>query len=187
MSLAAPSPSGTAGSAGAAPPSAPEQPASEACPLCGAPLHPEQEWCLNCGAAARTRLAASPAWRGPIVTLVVVLILCLGVLAGSLVKLAGGSRAPTTQTTTVTTATATATSTVQNGLLPQTTVPPTATTRSSTQPRSGSTPTTTTPPTGITTVPAIKPKAKGPLGGINPNHLKQSIAEQLRKLGLTGK
>jgi len=41
-------------------------PIGEACPLCGAPLHPEQAWCLSCGAAARTRLAAAPGWRGPI-------------------------------------------------------------------------------------------------------------------------
>ena len=63
-----------------------------ACPLCGAPLHAAQDWCLRCGAAARTRLAASPElegrrsrrsrwWR----------VLSLGVLAAALVKLAGGS------------------------------------------------------------------------------------------------
>ena len=46
-------------------PTAAPPPADEACPLCGAPLAPEQEWCLRCGAAARTRLAASPAWKTP--------------------------------------------------------------------------------------------------------------------------
>jgi hypothetical protein len=74
----------------------------ESCPLCGAPLHLEQEWCLSCGAAARTRLAASPGWRAPIIALVVVIVLCLGVLAGALVKLAGGSTPPPATTTTVT-------------------------------------------------------------------------------------
>lgn len=82
-------------------------PSGEACPLCGAPLHPEQEWCLRCGAAARTRLAASPRWKGPIVTLAVVVALSLAVLAAALVKLAGGSGTATT-TTTVTTRSAAA-------------------------------------------------------------------------------
>jgi hypothetical protein len=66
----------------------------EACPLCGAPLHPQQEWCLRCGAAARTRLAPAPNWRLPLVALAVVIVLALGVLAAALVKLAG-SESPT--------------------------------------------------------------------------------------------
>jgi hypothetical protein len=87
------------------PASAPGRPA-EACPLCGAPLAPEQEWCLRCGAAARTRLAAAPNWRGPIVAVAVLAALALGVLAASLVKLAGDSGpAPAASTTTVTTTT----------------------------------------------------------------------------------
>jgi hypothetical protein len=64
---------------------------SEVCPLCGASLGPEQDWCLRCGAAARTRLAASPRWRAPVIALAVVAALALGVLAASLVKLAGDS------------------------------------------------------------------------------------------------
>jgi predicted nucleic acid-binding Zn ribbon protein len=61
----------------------------ELCPLCGAPLKPEQSWCLRCGAAARTRLAAQPKWKALVVALVVVVVLSLGVLAAALVKLAG--------------------------------------------------------------------------------------------------
>jgi hypothetical protein len=77
----------------------------EACPLCGAPLDPEQDWCLNCGAAARTRLAATPNWRAPAATVAVIAVLALGVLAAALVKLAGGSGSSTAPpvTTTVTT------------------------------------------------------------------------------------
>ncbi|MBA3808295.1 MAG: hypothetical protein H0X28_07865, partial [Solirubrobacterales bacterium] len=59
----------------------------EVCPLCGAPLHPEQEWCLRCGAAARTRLAASPNWKAPLLGALLVAVLSLGVLAAALVKL----------------------------------------------------------------------------------------------------
>jgi uncharacterized OB-fold protein len=62
----------------------------EVCPLCGAALAPEQDWCLHCGAAARTRLAASPRWRAPVIALVVITALALAVLAAALVKLAGG-------------------------------------------------------------------------------------------------
>jgi hypothetical protein len=63
--------------------------AGDACPLCAAPLAPDQGWCLNCGAAARTRLAATPNWRGPIAALAAVMVLSLAVLGAALVKLAG--------------------------------------------------------------------------------------------------
>jgi predicted amidophosphoribosyltransferase len=61
----------------------------ELCPLCGEPLRPEQNWCLRCGAAARTRLAAQPKWKGLVIALLFVIVLSLGVLAAALVKLAG--------------------------------------------------------------------------------------------------
>ena len=73
----------------------------DSCPLCGAPLHPEQEWCLRCGAAARTRLAASSNWKAPIIALAVVGILSLGVLAAALVRLAGGFSSTTDVTRTI--------------------------------------------------------------------------------------
>lgn len=72
-----------------APPSAPGVTYREQCPLCGASLEPEQSWCLRCGAAARTRLAAQPKWKALVVMLVVLVVLSLGVLAAALVKLAG--------------------------------------------------------------------------------------------------
>jgi hypothetical protein len=61
----------------------------EVCPLCGAGLKPDQDWCLRCGAAARTRLAAQPKWKALVVALVVVIVLSLGVLAAALVTLTG--------------------------------------------------------------------------------------------------
>ena len=74
-----------------APPPTPPTPTppTEECPLCGAPLGAEQEWCLRCGGAARTRLAAIPNWRTPIVALSVVVVLSLGALSAALVSLAG--------------------------------------------------------------------------------------------------
>lgn len=135
MSVASPPPPPTAGSAGGTPatvsaPSPAPAPAGEACPLCGAPLHPEQEWCLHCGAAARTRLAASPGWKAPIVAFVVVLVLSLGVLAGALVKLAGASGTVASPTRTVTTAPA-AIAPTQTGSVPGTATTPAATTQGS--------------------------------------------------------
>ncbi len=62
---------------------------TEPCPLCGAPLGRTQEWCLRCGAAARTRLAAIPAWRTPLVALAVAIVAALGALTAALVSLAG--------------------------------------------------------------------------------------------------
>jgi hypothetical protein len=61
----------------------------EVCPLCHAPLGSEQSWCLHCGAAARTRLAAQPKWKALAVALLLVVVLSLGVLAVALVQLAG--------------------------------------------------------------------------------------------------
>jgi hypothetical protein len=64
-------------------------PVREGCPLCGTPLGATQEWCLSCGAAARTRLAATPRWRAPLLALGVVIVLAVGVLTAALVSLAG--------------------------------------------------------------------------------------------------
>src|SRR5664280_1755713 len=99
----------------------------EGCPLCGAPLDPQQEWCLRCGAAARTRLAASPNWKGPVAALAVVGILALGALAAALVKLAGDSGpAPPAKTVLVTVPAAAATPstpTTPGTTVPGTTIP----------------------------------------------------------------
>lgn len=61
----------------------------ELCPLCGAQLKPEQSWCLRCGAAARTRLAAQPKWKALAIVFATIVVVSLGVLAAALVKLAG--------------------------------------------------------------------------------------------------
>ncbi|HEV7751805.1 MAG TPA: hypothetical protein VGO71_09700 [Baekduia sp.] len=45
------------------------------CPRCGAYVAPEQDWCLECGAPARTRLAPTPHWRAPIALLAVIALL----------------------------------------------------------------------------------------------------------------
>jgi len=142
-----------------------------ACPLCGAPLDRAQEWCLHCGAAARTRLAAPPTWKAPIVTIAVLIVLALGVLAASLVKLSAGPG--TTKTLPAVTTTITASSPAA----PTTaTTPTTATPGASTIPRTSTgagavtggtpgTPTTLAPAggstTGTTTPSTTTPAASG--------------------------
>ena len=77
------------------------QPAVEqrTCPRCGAPLAPDQEWCLSCGAAVGTRIAPTPRWRLPIVLVGTVLALLVAALVLSLVELGGDpqpvAKAPT--------------------------------------------------------------------------------------------
>lgn len=90
----APSPaSSAAGDAQAArtpPPAGPEDEVPrEVCPLCGAPLRRDQDWCLRCGAAARTRLAAPPKWKLLVVSLATIVAIALAVLVAALVKLSG--------------------------------------------------------------------------------------------------
>lgn len=100
-----PTPAGAA-SAGADEPRIPPPSFPEACPLCGATLAADQEWCLSCGAAARTRLASPPGWQAPLALLLVLGALCLAVLAGALVKLARGSGPAPSPITRIVTSTA---------------------------------------------------------------------------------
>ncbi len=119
----------------------------DACPLCGTPLSPEQDWCLRCGAAARTRLAATPNWRAPIATVAVVAALALAVLAAALVKLAGGSGSSSTPTTATVTTPAASTPATPTTAVPGATVAPGAIAPTPT------TPTVSTPGATITTTP----------------------------------
>jgi hypothetical protein len=59
-----------------------------ACPRCGAGLRDDQDWCLDCGAAARTRLARAPAWRAPIALVAILIALSGAALAFAFVRLA---------------------------------------------------------------------------------------------------
>lgn len=72
-----------------------------ACPRCGAVLAPEQDWCLRCGAAARTRLVPTPNWRLPLALAAVLAVLALAVLAAAFVAISddGGAAASDTTTT----------------------------------------------------------------------------------------
>jgi hypothetical protein len=73
-------------------------PVQELCPLCSTPLREEQDWCLRCGAAARTRLAAPAKWRAPVLIAGVLIVLSLAVLGAALVKLSEKKSAGATRT-----------------------------------------------------------------------------------------
>jgi hypothetical protein len=60
-----------------------------ACPHCGSPLAPDQEWCLNCGNAVGTRIAPTPRWRVPVFLVGTVVALFVAALVLALVELSG--------------------------------------------------------------------------------------------------
>lgn len=71
-------------------PGPPPPPLLVACPVCSAPLAEGQGWCLECGAAARTRIVPTPArWRLFAVILVLAALLALGAIAVAVARLAG--------------------------------------------------------------------------------------------------
>jgi hypothetical protein len=74
-----------------APPGAPQVPGSIPCPRCAATVGPDQEWCLECGAPARTRLVPTPNWRAPIAVLAIVILLAGIALALAFVSLTNDS------------------------------------------------------------------------------------------------
>ena len=169
---AAPTPSGGQ----PAPGSTEQAGVDEACPLCGAPLAPEQDWCLRCGGAARTRLAASPRWTAPIIAVATVAVLSLGVLAAALVSLAGSSSSrpvPATTTVTIPAVTVTPTAAVPAGPTSGATSGATSGTGVS-GPTSSTSATGATRATGATSATGVSSAA----GGVSPAQSKRLRAEQ---------
>jgi hypothetical protein len=74
-----------------APPSVPPAPGTVACPRCGTSIAPDQSWCLECGAPARTRLVPTPNWRATVAVLAVVILLAGIALAVAFVSLTNDS------------------------------------------------------------------------------------------------
>jgi hypothetical protein len=64
------------------------------CPRCASPIGPDQDWCLECGAPARTRLAQTPNWRLPAVAIGAVVLIAGALLAFAFVKLTNDNGAP---------------------------------------------------------------------------------------------
>ena len=72
-------------------PSAAQAPTPEPrrCPHCGAHLSPEQEWCLDCGAAVGTTIARPSGWRLPFAVVGGLALIALIAVVLALVELAG--------------------------------------------------------------------------------------------------
>ena len=70
-----------------APPGAPLAPGTIACPRCATTIGPDQDWCLACGAPARTRLVPTPNWRAPVALLALIATLAGIALAVAFVAL----------------------------------------------------------------------------------------------------
>jgi hypothetical protein len=65
----------------------PSTPVERRCPRCDARLSAEQEWCLECGAAVGTRVAAPRGWRAPVAIVGVLLALALIAVALAIFEL----------------------------------------------------------------------------------------------------
>ena len=125
-------------------------PGTAGCARCGAAVGPDQDWCLECGFAARTRVAATPRWWVPLALAAAVAAIALGALAVAFVDL---TEDPETTVTVPATSTA----------------PPAATTPPATPPAATAPPATPAPPARTTpnptaTAPAA-PDAPGGTGG----------------------
>ena len=69
------------------------------CPRCSSPVAPEQDWCLECGAPARTRLAPTPNWQMPTVAIGTIIAVAGALLAFAFVKLTNDDDVPNAGTT----------------------------------------------------------------------------------------
>ena len=90
------------------------------CLHCGAPLAPDQEWCLECG-SARTVIHRPPDWRVPVAVIGIVVMLVLAGLAIALISLSQDENrnATTTTTAAATTPTTAATTTTATPATPR--------------------------------------------------------------------
>ena len=70
------------------------------CPRCSATIGPDQDWCLECGAPARTRLAQTPNWQLPTAALGAIVLLAGAMLAFAFVKLTDDGDVPASATPT---------------------------------------------------------------------------------------
>lgn len=114
------------------------------CPRCSADVAPDQDWCLECGAPARTRLAPTPNWQLPTVAIGAIVLIAGALLAFAFVKLTGDdSPAPAGTTPVIATQPPAAPPAVQ----PTATIPTTTNTTPTTPRQSTTTPGSTTPGT----------------------------------------
>jgi hypothetical protein len=139
----------------------PETAGAIRCPRCQSPVAPDQDWCLECGAAARTRLAPTPNWRLPVAALALVALLAGIGLAVAFVALTDDNTKAKTASTAAPVVATEPTAAPPPTTPPTTTTPPTATTPGIT------TTTPTTPTTTPATTPTVRttPTTSAPTGG----------------------
>ncbi len=131
----------------------PTTPGAFLCPRCGGALGHDQDWCLECGLAARTRVHPPPGWRAPIlVTLLVVALFAAGIAFGLAAIFDKQHSAPAAATVTAPATTPAATAPATTPTLPS------ATTGASTTPGAS----TTTPPTTTVTPATVVPSTRTP-------------------------
>jgi hypothetical protein len=135
------------------PPSAPE--GGTLCKSCGAPMEPEQDWCLNCGTAAPGRLGERPGWRAATTVIGLTLALVLGAVGAGYTALTHDDSKQAT----------TAPPAAQAAIPPAVTPPPAATT---TPPPAASAETPPPPPTSTTTPKSSLPKVTPPATSSTP-------------------
>lgn len=139
----------------------PTTPGAFLCPRCGGALRSDQDWCLECGLAARTRIHPPPGWRLPIAaTLLVALLAAAGIAFGLAALFDKRHPAPAAATVT-----APAAATPPAATAPAAPIPtvPGATTGASTFPGAGTATTPTTTVTPATVVPSTRtPSATTP-------------------------
>ena len=111
------------------------------CPRCSSPIGPEQDWCLECGAPARTRLAPTPNWQLPTVAIGTIIAIAGALLAFAFVKLTNDDDIPAGTTPTAVVPTAPPAVITPPPAVTPTTPAPTASTTAPAQP--------TTPSTGV--------------------------------------
>ena len=114
------------------PPAVAPGPAPIACPRCGAAVRGDQDWCVECGLAARTRMAPIPDWRVPTLVAagvalvaIVALIVAFAILTSHNEPVAPAATAPVTPTQAPD---ATATAPTATTTTPAATAPPATTT-----------------------------------------------------------
>lgn len=139
----------------AAAPPAPEpaRPAI-ACARCGAEVRGDQSWCVECGLAARTRLAHAPNWRTPLIAAGAIGLAAIVALVVAFLVLTGDN-APLPTTTAAPPVAATPTTTTPTPATPTTPAGPAPTTVTATPTTATTTTTATVPPATVpaTTVP----------------------------------
>lgn len=158
----------------------PTTPGAFLCPRCGGALGHGQDWCLECGLAARTRIHPPPGWRGPILaTLLVAALLAAGIAFGLAALLdedhpqpaAATVTAPATTPAAATPTTATPGTTTPGATTPATT-PTTTVTPATVVPGTGN-PSAASPTPGATTAPSsTTPRTTGRSFTIPGTHIK---------------